>query len=869
VGAGSDRLLVLATCMENVGDRDITNVTYGGQAMSLAVEDVLDAGSSRFSRCELWYLDESGIQAASGNTFLVTYAGGSPSGASHAAATFTDVNQSAPILATASATTLSGSTISTGQFSVATDGLAVSAVIHGSAGSYADNAWGAGWTEGSDQSPGNWTVGTANTTSPYGADGTDLATATHTVSSNRQVMVAASLSPAPPSTPDPRIASVADQTFWVGGAPTPISQIQVGDAGTVAAISAANDIRIRIPAGFAMSWDTLDVAATITGDVARVSTTVSYEDGGKTLVIDVTSDFAPGDSIRISDLSFVDFTAISGIDNLELEVDNAGTVADEDARTIEIVGSGTPTISSDFDQSFRVGSPPVAMSLITLVEDSVRPSVTAANDIRIRVPIGFNMIWDTSDTNATILGTAAGKVSSTVSYEDGGKTLVVDVLTDFAAGDVITIQDLSFANFTAISFPADNLELEVLNDGGTTSLDDKTIFIIFVASTPHIASAENQTFSVGDPPTDMIILRVTDDPVPTIKAATDIRISIPDVLPMVWDVSIVDPVVSGRARSNVSPTVSYEDGGKTLVIDVLSDFSPDDWLNVKGLRFMSFASASAARHLQLDVNDDAISDAFDERDKIILGPSYDMFVSPDTVWRNALPTNGTDYQVDFMVSNIGSIADGADLLTTAVPGSAISVVSIAGTGITQGANPDSAGLASLAPGGSATATVTYSIADVTEGTLDTLIFVARSTGNPGESDDGRLIFTVIRPDLTIAKAVAPNGTQAPGTDLTYTVTVTNAGTEAAVAVSSVDSLAAEVRYKVGSTVTNFPAGIGVTVEYSDDDGATWTYSPVSGACGAPAGYDDCVTGIRWSLQDDLGATAPDNAGDVQFVARIK
>jgi hypothetical protein len=68
--------------------------------------------------------------------------------------------------------------------------MAVSGAVHGSAGSYNDNDWGSGWTEGSEQAPGGMTLGTANTTSPYGANGTDTATATHTVSSNRQVIVA-------------------------------------------------------------------------------------------------------------------------------------------------------------------------------------------------------------------------------------------------------------------------------------------------------------------------------------------------------------------------------------------------------------------------------------------------------------------------------------------------------------------------------------------------------------------------------------------------------------------------------------------------------------------------------------------------------
>ncbi|MCK5411880.1 MAG: hypothetical protein KAJ67_07285 [Gemmatimonadetes bacterium] len=61
----------------------------------------------------------------------------------------------------------------------------------------------------------------------------------------------------------------------------------------------------------------------------------------------------------------------------------------------------------------------------------------------------------------------------------------------------------------------------------------------------------------------------------------------------------------------------------------------------------------------------------------------------------------------------------------------------------------------------------------------------------------------------------------------------------------------------------------MTVEYSDDGGATWTYSPVSEGCAAPVGYDGCVDRIRWTLQDPLDWNAPDNAGDMEFVARIK
>ena len=78
-----------------------------------------------------------------------------------------------------------------------------------------------------------------------------------------------------------------------------------------------------------------------------------------------------------------------------------------------------------------------------------------------------------------------------------------------------------------------------------------------------------------------------------------------------------------------------------------------------------------------------------------------------------------------------------------------------------------------------------------------------------------------------------------------------------------------MEFKVGSVVTNMPAGIGVTLEYSSDGGASWTHTPVSGGCAAPSGYDACVNRIRWQLLASLSSSAPNNTGNAQFVTRIR
>src|SRR5436309_3095896 len=201
-----------------------------------------------------------------------------------------------------------------------------------------------------------------------------------------------------------------------------MATITVTDAATPT-ITAAGDIRIRIPASVSMTWNTALTAASITGSGnSKVSNTVSYADGGKTLVIDVTSNFGAGDRIVVSGLQYTAFTAGSPPDYLQLVVSGAGSgTAVRDSRTIQVVA---PTMASAGDQVFVVGQAPTAISPITMT-DAATPSITAANDLRIRIPATSNMTWNSGLTTATIMGSAAGKVSPTVSYEDGGTTLVL------------------------------------------------------------------------------------------------------------------------------------------------------------------------------------------------------------------------------------------------------------------------------------------------------------------------------------------------------------------------------------------------------------------------------------------------------------
>ena len=129
------------------------------------------------------------------------------------------------------------------------------------------------------------------------------------------------------------------------------------------------------------------------------------------------------------------------------------------------------------------------------------------------------------------------------------------------------------------------------------------------------------------------------------------------------------------------------------------------------------------------------------------------------------------------------------------------------------------------------------------------------------------------PDVSLVKSVSPSGTQVPGTDLTYTVTFANGGDTAAQQFVIIDpdpsttlKINDNTDFKVGSVTTTLGGLTGVTVAYSSDGGATWTYTPASAAGGAPAGYDRNVTHIRWTFTGTLAAEA---SGIISFTARIR
>jgi uncharacterized repeat protein (TIGR01451 family) len=125
------------------------------------------------------------------------------------------------------------------------------------------------------------------------------------------------------------------------------------------------------------------------------------------------------------------------------------------------------------------------------------------------------------------------------------------------------------------------------------------------------------------------------------------------------------------------------------------------------------------------------------------------------------------------------------------------------------------------------------------------------------------------PSLSMLK-FADLPTPKPGDVVTFSETTTNSGTGSAVSVVSTEAVPANTDFKLSSAAFSpGTSGLSPAVAYSNNGGSTYTYTPVSGAGGAPAGYDRTVTHVRWTMTGNLSATSPNNSYGVSFQARIR
>ena len=138
----------------------------------------------------------------------------------------------------------------------------------------------------------------------------------------------------------------------------------------------------------------------------------------------------------------------------------------------------------------------------------------------------------------------------------------------------------------------------------------------------------------------------------------------------------------------------------------------------------------------------------------------------------------------------------------------------------------------------------------------------------------RTVTVVAPPSLTVVKSASSPKIN-PGLVVTYTILVTNTGAGVATNVAVTDSFSPYTSFGLNSYGTGVPfqftpASSGLTLgspAYSNNNGASWTYTPVSGGGGAPTGYDANVTNWQIPMTGTMNANGANFT--VNFQVRVK
>ncbi|MHC4721816.1 MAG: hypothetical protein ACYS6I_03810, partial [Planctomycetota bacterium] len=204
--AGTDRALIFtAHAADHDNDMNITSVTYGGQSMTKVIEQ--NHGAFFWSYVAAFILDEEGINAASSNTFNVTWAESPLATEGYSSVFLGNVIQSIPIGASEGNGISSGYTVTTNPLSTNNGDIVIVAGTHSNSGSYSVNN---GFTEAIEL----WVVSGDGIAGYKQATGVDETPSITHSSNSRQVIIGfvVQSGETDPPTPNPATFSFAPAT---------------------------------------------------------------------------------------------------------------------------------------------------------------------------------------------------------------------------------------------------------------------------------------------------------------------------------------------------------------------------------------------------------------------------------------------------------------------------------------------------------------------------------------------------------------------------------------------------------------------------------------------------------------------------------
>ena len=484
---------------------------------------------------------------------------------------------------------------------------------------------------------------------------------------------------------------------------------------------------------------------------------------------------------------------------------------------------------------------------------------------------------------ASVAGGAATLVG-TVTFPGGATPSTLGLAFD-SAGRLL-IQTQSPSNLYRITLPSLSASLFGSLSGGTTSTGD-----LASANVPapdfSITKTDGVTTVYRGGPVSYTVVVTNNGTYPVTGTVTD------NVPATVTGVTWTCVASSGSACTTASGSGNAINTSATLIAGGTATYTISGTLSATASGTLSNTATIAVPSWLTDAT--PANNTATDSDTIHLNANLGITKTDGLTNINA----GAAITYTIVVSNAGPDTSTGSIVTDTIPATITGVSWTCGSptgGATCGAASGSGNsintTANLPSGSTLRYTVTGTLSGSASGTLtNTARIVTAASGVTDPNDPSRTgagnnsatdntTINPSPPNIGLVKSVSPNGTQLPGTDLIYTIVYTNSGGQAATSFVIVDPnpsntdplerVLRNVDFKVGSmTSTPGTTGLVATFQYSNNGGTTWTYTPVSGAGGAPAGYDRLVTNVRWSFAGSLSNVSPNNSGNVSFTVRIR
>jgi len=310
----------------------------------------------------------------------------------------------------------------------------------------------------------------------------------------------------------------------------------------------------------------------------------------------------------------------------------------------------------------------------------------------------------------------------------------------------------------------------------------------------------------------------------------------------ITDATTLTLVFTASKGTAIEGTADYGSAGAADALDISTGFSKDAFGNAATTDGVNNGTLSIITYQP----DTLIKISSEGDGSFLTDGAYEAAASTQVKSQGVLSGNTAVYILKF--ENDGDETDSL-VITGTGDGSGFTVQYLDNTSTDRTADVTGAGytIASLAASEARLWTLNVNLAATVFGAASYDVAVtATSTTDNTKTDQAKATTSSSSANVTLLKS-ADKTEALPGEEISYTVAASNAsGLTDASNIVVADPVPDNTGFKMsGATFNAGTSTLTNSITYSSDNGSTWTYTPVDSGCSAPAGYDYCVTDVRW------------------------